>query len=383
VLLRVRPRAGWRAIHIANFNRSYLGCVATATAVPYQTLATTGYMMSRSAHIARDDITALQLVIPNWVVTSNAETGPGSSCTVTASVEYPAGTFKQVTFSGATSILIADAAQAISDFVSVAIPNGATFFVRIFRTGFSNSVCPYTLTTNSGQGSVANYGAGSGTDQTMSGTIANTGGGHFAPAAILAMTTKPSIYLMGDSRTAGVGDTADASLDRGQFARSIGPSYGYINAGCGGDRQYQWLLSNAKRLALAQYCSHVLNGYGINDLTVSHSGATVYTDIQSAEALFPTKPMWVATVSPHSTGAWTLADGSDQTVGTENAQRVALNASIRARSRFLEIADQVESARDSGKWLAPGYTTDGLHATQTGYLAIKNSGAINTGLFTR
>jgi hypothetical protein len=367
---------------ILSCRHSYLGCVATATAVPYQTLATTGYMMSRSAHIARDDITSLALVIPNWVVTSNAETGPGSSVTVTAAVEYPAGTFKQVTFAGSTSILIADAAQAISDFVSVAIPNGSQFWVRIFRTGFA-SVCPYTLTTNSGQGSVANYGAGAGTDLTMGGAIANTGGGHFAPAAILAYTTKPSIYLMGDSRTAGVGDTADASLDRGQFARSIGPSYGYINAGCGGDRQYQWLLSNAKRLSLAQYCSHVLNGYGINDLTVSHSGATVYTDIQSAEALFPGKLMWVATVSPHSTGAWTLADGSDQTVGTENAQRVALNASIRARSRFLEIADQVESARDSGKWQAPGITADGLHATQTGYLAIKNSGAINTAAFVR
>ena len=49
---------------------------------------------------------------------------------------------------------------------------------------------------------------------------------------------------------------------------------------------------------------------------------------------------------------------------------------------YFEVADQVETARDSGIW-QPNFTFEGIHEVQAGYLAIKNSGAINTAVIHR
>jgi hypothetical protein len=37
---------------------------------------------------------------------------------------------------------------------------------------------------------------------------------------------------------------------------------------------------------------------------------------------------------------------------------------------YLEVADYQEQSRNSGLWAAPGYTTDGLHPTALGNMAI-------------
>lgn len=46
---------------------------------------------------------------------------------------------------------------------------------------------------------------------------------------------------------------------------------------------------------------------------------------------------------------------------------------------FFEIADTVESSRNSGRWKAPGYTADGIHPSAVGHAAM--AAGINTGLF--
>src|SRR5215831_11995563 len=63
---------------------------------------TPSYGMSRSAHIATDNITQLGIVIPNFTLIDPGEQASGGTATVTASVEYPAGTFTQIKFSAAT-----------------------------------------------------------------------------------------------------------------------------------------------------------------------------------------------------------------------------------------------------------------------------------------
>src|ERR1017187_6734104 len=73
----------------------YTGQVATRTFVPQFIDTTNKQFNSRSFHIARDTITALQIAVPNWYVGSGTETSIAQTATITASIEYPAATFTQ------------------------------------------------------------------------------------------------------------------------------------------------------------------------------------------------------------------------------------------------------------------------------------------------
>jgi hypothetical protein len=89
----------------------------------------------------------------------------------------------------------------------------------------------------------------------------------------------------------------------------------------------------------------------------------------------PNIPHYLCTVYPDSTGAWNLADGSDQTVSGHLAELIAYNTWIRSGGAvaagfagYFEVADFNEMApRNSGKWKADGttskYTSDGLHGS--------------------
>jgi hypothetical protein len=51
---------------------------------------------------------------------------------------------------------------------------------------------------------------------------------------------------------------------------------------------------------------------------------------------------------------------------------------------YFDVADVVESARDSGLWSIDGTTKactgDGIHETANCYMRIRNSGAVNASL---
>jgi len=62
--------------------------------------------------------------------------------------------------------------------------------------------------------------------------------------------------------------------------------------------------------------------------------------------------------------------------------RKLVNRTLRAGSvpgvyDFLDVAYPVESALDSGLWNAPGYTADGTHPTNLGYLAVRQARVID------
>jgi len=94
----------------------YLGQVATRARIPQAVSGANSQMNSASAHIARDDITAIQVGFVNWYqpVGSSGETDGGTLDTFTASVEYPLGTFTQLQFSGAANGGLAVDARLIS-----------------------------------------------------------------------------------------------------------------------------------------------------------------------------------------------------------------------------------------------------------------------------
>jgi hypothetical protein len=97
------------------------------------------YAMARNWHEAPvapgTSITRMKVAIGNFhAAGAGGETAPGGTETATCSIEYPAGTFNQFTFSGTTSIDIPPLGMVFSDWnpLSTPIPNGAVSWERLW-----------------------------------------------------------------------------------------------------------------------------------------------------------------------------------------------------------------------------------------------------------
>jgi len=353
----------------------------TGTASPRDMLTAAGdttatSMMSKEAHISRAAVTSLKIVVPNYYFNgASGDSAPGdATATCTASIEYPAGTYTQVRFGGDITGPLPNGGLLTSDDVAVTIPNATTFWVRIYRAGFTAGKVPFINGGNSTMGDIANYGT-SVTDMTMGGVIGSSGSPKFRCAAIISKVAGVKSYLLlGDSRVMGTGETySPTNMDFGILARGIGPYAAYCNIGTGSDRS-DWFVSNSvMRRQLAQYCTHAVGAYGVNDLGAGRTPAAIVASIQAMRGLFPSLPFYQSTIHAATNAGNTAALSYE-------ANRVALNDLIRSGISglygWVEGADPVESARDSGLFASSTYTTDGLHMSQAGYLALAKSGKI-------
>ena len=369
----------------------YTGLVATRGILPAILNTTNRQLMSRSPHIARTNITSLKIAIPNFMVQTAspyAEVGTGSAATVTSSIEHPVGTFTQVLFSGIAQGTVPNLSYLVSDSVSVTIPNGTLFSVRIYWVSTTGTLSvAYSLGTTGYTG--VEQGVSGITDKTMSGSVTQSST-NFTPCAIIGTTTEPSFAIVGDSIAYGQGDTnSDITGDYGIVARSVGPFGGYMNMTRSGDQGAKLVASHTNRAALMTYASHMICQYGSNDLyTLGNSPATILADLQSIwgyiTGLGGGRKAYQLTVLTRatSTDGWTTT--ANQTITSGNADRIALNALLRAvpagLTACLDVADVMESARDSGKWL-PGpssnyYTSDGTHPVTNAYIRVRDSGVV-------
>lgn len=371
----------------------YLGQVATRCHLSKQMAATPKQMMCRTYHVARDDITALRLAEANWYInTAMAETGMGANLAVTASIEYPLNDCHQISWGGSSTGAVATLTTLVSDPIAIHIPKGAMFAVRRFVS--CTAGIPFTSfsdQTDRGFGTdVFGYAASGIGDQTMTNAAVTTaqspGFIHF-PAAILAMTRRPSLAVIGDSRN--VGSTASSSTaafdaigNLGEIQRSIGAHLGCLDLGIYGEKLQNFVASNARRVELGSYCSHICIEMGINDVTGGRSAAQIAADTAAIAAYFPDHRLVLSTMPPSTTSTDGWASVDNQTIHANDGIRVAVNNARRALpSPFVacwDVADAVESARDSGKWKAPGHTADGLHESELAYGAIAASGMVDS-----
>ena len=338
----------------------YLGQVAGQAFSP-TTSGSSLQIMVRGRHISRDTITSLRIAYPNWCLTGTTEVGPGGIATITAAIEYPIGTTcTQVTWGGSASHTIANNAQGeLSDEISVSIPIDTPFMIRTYYTNPAAVLwINKTGIVDNSQGlRFANSGL---SDQTMAAAALSGGTSSnnflYKPNLILGMTSRPSILIIGDSRQEGsaAGESyTGTSDDIGTIARSLGPYFAYSNLGKGGDNAYTFLVSNTKRLSLAPYFSHVVCGYGVNDIRAGHSAAVTFADLKSLRALFPDNIFYQCTITPEadtSSDFYTTVAG--QNTGT--AGIATLNDLIRGNTLgdgYFEVADILESSRNSKKWI--------------------------------
>lgn len=375
--------------------------VFIATRGGLNTLETTNKQIcSRSPHISRDTIRSLKVIFPNYYVTPSGypqgEANTKGAMTVKASVEYPAGTFKAITFKGATTGSIPALGQIVSDEVKINIPNNTLFYIRVFLNGvngcpFNNHVGDYLGPSFSGLGTALEAAASGLTDKTMSGTI-TPNGAYYSPAGIIGQSSKKCFLILGDSKTQGTGDvTTDATLDIGGGARAVGGSYAYSNIGRDSDKAGGFLNGvNKNRLELFEYATHLLCNYGRNDLAslgVDQDG--LLTSLKQIWRLGKNSGLSViqCTIGPSTTSTDSWITTANQTVSnsgwstTIDGYRKAFNELIRNNyqsyglSNYFEWANAIESSFESGKYYADGtaYTDDGIHENSAGYKRIRDT----------
>lgn len=341
-------------------------------------------MNSRSAHTARDDITSLKIVLVNWYMNNATETGSGANITFTASIEYPAATFTQITFNtGSTSVALASGGSVTSDALSIAIPNGAQFWVRTFQDAPSGVI--YQTFGDATFGDKSEMSAGALNDHTMTGTITTGGANILHPFAIIGMSRKPAVALFMDSMW-GSNDTADGTTgDIGLYARWIGPSFAYCSLGASGEKAQTFAATNGAasplRRAILPYCTHSLFNLGSNDIFASRTVAQFEADVTSCCKLSRAQgviPMWGTTPPRPSSSSDHYTTGPGQSLDTSNeTHRITANGDLLAGTvqgveHTFDVAQYLQDPVIAGAYITDGvnqetYTIDGIHGKAAAY----------------
>ena len=367
--------------------QEYEGVVATGCKVPTQTYSVNKWITTASRHSARGDIHGIRVAFANWYVNdSQAEVTPGSPIYMRAAIEYPRGVVTALRFAGVGNTTIAAGETKFTDWLpEITIPDGETFFIRTFAECpngiiYSNHVTGYM------QAGETVAGAPDYTDFStpLQTSPFNLG---FAPVAILGRTKKSSIVVLGDSIAEGYDDSTDYYRGNGGYLlRSLEEKHGVMSLAKSGDSAFKWLTNNAKRGALIQFCSHMVIEYGSNDLTSGRSASALQADIEAIVNTYKL-PTHICTVGPctNSTNSWTNAAG--QTPYASEPQRIQFNNAVRAGtikgvSGYFDIADALETFRNSGIWVTTGvanyYTDDGVHPSPKGHDRVQAFGAVNS-----
>lgn len=382
---------------------SSLRQVATRSYVPNIASGTNAYINTRTVHIATNDITSLQVKFPAWYCPATTDLNVTAALIYTASIEYPVGTFTQVKWSGLASVAVPTTQDdtGLSDACAVVIPLGTIFWVRNFCV--ANGGVPLALglpvtqaTTSTRwatQGEASALSATAISDLTMTGSVTDGGSGALIyPLCIVATTPAPAFGLIGDSRSIGTisgGGSPDANGCQGQITPSLGSSIAWIDVGVGSSLLSQFNTGGQKRAALMKYCSHVVNGYGINDIRTAsgnRTSAQLEGDFFILSKMFPTKTLLGCTLSPSvptSLDGYTTTSG--QTVDVNAGALTTFNAWMQGipspYKAVLDIASITNDSTTPTKWKIDAgplaTTTDGLHCNTLGYTDLKASGIIN------
>lgn len=344
------------------------------------------------------------------------------------SIEYPAATFYQLACRDAIGATIKPNGWATFGGVSVDVPDGATFWIRTHTTGAFRANRSTGVAGGGGRSTSDLLVSGTIADNTSFTYLV----GPAVIRGTNTSAHKATVASFGDSHVNGNGDGINSSsqagintvtdrLGGGGFVVRASRSAGFslINIGVGGDLELTFIstLGHLRRLRWARSCKTAIEEYGYNDFNSSgRTVAQLQADCIATWALLSSLGMRVfrTTLIPSttSTDGWRttanqtvkaiesnrvafnnwLRDGAPMVAGAAAATGIAAGATV-ARANYFqgntlitpatrgvsaaahplygvaEIADTVESARDSGKFKAPVTSrtiTDGqITSTQT------------------
>jgi hypothetical protein len=327
------------------------------------------------------DCTDLIMHWGNWRWGTGLDANGDASFTIVkASVEYPAIstpmpiTFPNGTNNGRTQVLY-PGQDVLSEPVPVEIDAGSYLWLRVCTTG---DPIPTNLAADAANSE------GAQTDATGalvdSGTVNNLTYSVYGPHMItgrFANSDAPTVHWHGDSIAAGNGDVAGSSfVTRAMLGGGSTPIMPYMLNALANLNLYQELSLPNHRYRGRTYgvCKHWVCCLGENDKntqTLAAMQANLQKEIRYAQMRGCLVHATTVTPNTTSTDAW--ATLGNQTINPNDAKRTGYNDWLRANwaslglTSFIELADALESARNSGKFAVSG-GTNALGTTMTGAL---------------
>lgn len=339
------------------------------------------------------------LLFGNYYNNSGDETdGPSAITIVEVDFEPDTGTRTYekipVWFNGSRTITIAPGALVASDPIPVSVVKGQRPWIFTHHTvADGNFPLVFTPLYNDAEGH--NYANPAGANKAASGTgsVGNfvQTGRMYGPFGMLGRPAKPVSVLgcVTDSNGAGTGD-GGTNIDKGWIKRILGTDFSYQRVSAFGTLAKRWtdnagLISWRRKSVLDRLgVTHYLMPLGTNDVNTGRTLAQTQAALIAAwlERANTGKPIMVATLPPitTSTDAWTTTGA--QAVTSNEAARVAVNTWLRDGAPilagaaaavgssavgtlrmgavghpvadYLELADVLETARNSGIWKATG-----------------------------
>lgn len=339
---------------------------------------------------------ANDIVVEAWL-----EVGPATAFGVQWSTSVDDGKVYQFTFNGAASATIKGgvASRHVStDPLPVRLTRGSQFAIWTRVTvGAAEAIPLNNLHALQGYGdAIATDATASGTtpDGTFFGAISSSA--QYTPVAVLgtpdvSVTVPPTFAIIGDSIPSGTLDNRADPLTPwpGFIERALGAAgYGYVNNSVGGkkfsDLSVQGSIPATQVMGVCAGVSHVICEMGRNDVsagttlaTMKANALTVWSYMAAGGAAVwqtttthrsDSSDLW-ATVANQSDNAsahdeirvpWNawLRDGAPILNGVGVATGSSAAGTIRAGNPshplkgYIEIADVLETARDSGRWKA-------------------------------
>lgn len=363
---------------------------------------------ARKQHTVAIAATDLRAVFVGSYVNSStfADTDGTDGLVLKAALEI-SGVVYPLTFNGSRSLTLDGAGIAVSDPLPVDVAAGATISSRTFVSSGTWHSNGYSSNFSGGGGWVAT------TDLTGTGAgaVADSNSNLITPNVIvgtpLGSTVAPSVVTVGDSIAHGQGDATasggfigrntNTRISGGGFlARALWGKAGYIQLAIQGDSANVFLANSGhfRRAALIAGASTMVCQYGRNDLSQGRTLAQIQASLLGIWKLAANrrlKRVIQTTITPAPTTTDYYQTPGNQTPQTTfDATRGALNDWIRAGAPidpatlaavavgtagslvagqtghplfgYWDVADAVESSRNSGKWKAPVNTrtvTDG------------------------
>lgn len=366
----------------------------------HQGLTATGNLggNTRVQHISPDALAEIRVAYGNYQNNSGTEADGSNDITVRAAIEYPADTFIPLYFNGRRDVVLGVGGMAWSDWLAISIPAATQFWSRTYVTVANTSLkWPLAALFSTALGEGAENSA-TPSDKTMTGTLAGLGQYGYGPFGIQARHLAPgSLRLVGigDSKIAGYGDTDTLN---GWWGRAFDGVAHYQRLAYPQERAQSFAanITRVRRAQLLEGANVAIVCYGVNDLSNSRTTAQLQADVIAIWRYLALRGIGVyaGSVEPQTTSSDAWATLANQTVAGWDANRTAYNDWLRDGAPvtsaavltpvatgtvgalrmaqpghplvgYLEIADVVESARNSGKWKVTGAanyaTADGLH----------------------
>jgi len=353
-----------------------------------------------------------------YCVSTAGETAIGNDRVCGAHLDY-GGVANVFTWSGATTITVPNGSVVWSDELNLTVPGDTDFF------SYQEQESPTGGAVLRGKGVASPVITGEGcyvgaTTATsklgVSGALSTTGGwtnrNERLPMWLIGYTNagQVAVILSGDSIMTSSNDNGGDGINgAGGFApRALASIAGHVvpwgRISCGGERAQQLAGSGgAIRRALLQYegarvATHFLCNYGTNDLGGARTPTQIQADLRTIWTAADTAGLNVTQmlIIPRTTGAWTLADGSDQTynsgfgVGgtrdTVNSNTIA-DVGTNGLDAYIDLhSDILTNVNDVRKWDANGTaayaTSDGTHPSPIKHGAMATSLATTVSAWT-